>query len=748
MRKYLFISSILMLTIFMMLSGCDRRVVSGTDDEQQGTQNAYSINIYPQEPLLFVDTTSAVGALDTLLVQVLDAQSTAIEGAEVEVTLIPGSQGALYPANTDTVTNHQGQMSFVYQTVDGMDLATNPIVQIMARSGSAMDTTQIELRIQEANAITIIQPLGEFLYTDPSNTEETEVRALLTIEGHAQAGLTVNFMTNPIGVITGSAVTDEQGVATAWWIETSLTGMTTITASYGSLQDSRQYEVLMGVGDASNVVLETEYTELPQGEITSSMITATVYDPLNNPVEEGTNVQFSTTLGSIPFNSTTDIDGNCSVIFSMGSSSGLAEITATVSAGGVDITATTYIMLNAGIPANIALRADNPVIEIMGSGSMSQTAVHAEVLDPTGYAVAEEVEVAFTIVSAPDSVSMSVAGDETRYWYRAISQTSDTLHAMTTNGQATMSVNSWKHPGVVMVQAYVVEYPDILSQRALITIVSGPPTYGYVDRNAVGIQLGAGMWQIEWAAHFWDQFSNQVRDSTAVYFHAWPEFVCDINGDAFTGNENRGGETHPGIAFTDMVYSSGTIGDTLFLVEACCAGLVPEDPEDPESPFVPGDLCVAFDAPFFILPFQPGDLGQNLTVQGETDALTFDNPNIPGAEEFQDVLIQARIVDGYGTPVHNQIIQFSASSPNNTEWDPPMGNNIGISDDQGMVQKTLRVYQTICENMWTWCDPEDQNYYQFAPFTLNVWAVQLPDFIQSNQWTIQCTTPCPAALGE
>ncbi len=744
MRKYLFISSILMLSIFMLLSGCDRRVVSSSEDDSQSTQNAHSINIYPQEPLLFVDTTSSVGALDTLLVQVLDVQSTAIAGAEVEVNLIPGSQGALYPANTDSVTNHQGQMSFVYQTVDGMDLVDNPIVEIMARSGNAMDTTQIELRIREANALTIIQPLGENLYTDPSNTEETEVRALLTIEGHAQAGLTVYFMST-LGVITGEAVTDAQGVATALWISVSETGPCTITASYGSLQDSRDYEVLMGIGDASNIVMDTEYNQLPQGEIIASTITATVYDPLNNAVEEGTNVVFTTTLGSVETFATTDENGECSVIFQMGSSSGLAEITATVSVGTVDITASTFIMLNAGIPANIALRANNPVIEIMGSGAMSQTAVFAEVLDPTGYGVAEEVEVAFTIVSAPDSVSMSVAGNETRYWYHGLSGTSDTLHVMTTNGEATMSVNSWKRPGVVMVQAYVVEYPDVMSQRALITIVSGPPTYGYVDRNAVGIQLGAGMWEIEWASHFWDQYSNDVRDSTAVYFHVWPEEICSIGGDAFTGNENRGGETHPGIAFTDMIYSSGTIGDTLFLVEACCAGLVPEDPEDPDSPLVPGDLCIAFDAPFFILPFQPGDIGQNLSVWADTDALQFDNPEINGAEEFIDVTVYALIVDGYGTPVHNQIIQFFASSPTNTVWDPPVGNNIGISDDQGMVVKTLRVYQTICENMWTFCGTSE-DYYQFAPFTLNVWASQLPDGIQSNQWTIQCTTPCPPSL--
>jgi hypothetical protein len=743
MRKYLFISSILMLSIFMLLSGCDRRIISGGDDEQdQANESAHSINIYPQQALLFVDTTSSVGALDTLMVQVLDVQSTAISGAEVEINLVPGSQGALFPASTDSVTNHQGQLSFVYQTVDGMDLATNPFVYIMARSGNALDTTQIELRIREANSLTIIQPLGEFLYTDPSNTEETEVRALLTIEGHAQSGLTVYFQSSPIGVITGEAVTDAQGVATAQWIEVSETGPTTITASYGSLQDSRDYEVLMGIGDASNIVLDTEFNELPQGEIISSMITATVYDPLGNAVEQGTNVVFTTTLGSVETHATTDDDGECAVIFQMGSSSGLAEITATVSVADVDIVANTFIMLNAGIPANIALRANNPVIEIMGSGSMSQTSVFAEVLDPTGYAVAEEVEVAFTVVSAPDSVSMSVAGDETRYWYHGLSSTSDTLTVMTSNGIATMSVNSWKRPGVVMIQAYVVEYPAVMSQRALLTIVSGPPTYGYVDRNAVGIQLGAGMWEIEWASHFWDLYSNDVRDSTAIYFHVWPESICSIGGDAFTGNESRAGETHPGIAFTDMIYSSGTIGDTLFLVEACCAGLVLSDPEDPESPMVPGDLCIAFDAPFFILPFQPGDIGQNLTVQGSTDALQFVNPEVNGAPEFIDVTIQALIVDGYSTPVHNQILQFFASSPSNTEWNPPVGNFIGISNDQGIVEMTLRVYQTICENMWTFCGTSE-DYYQFAPFTLNVWCSQLPDGIMSNQWTIQCSTPCP-----
>jgi len=742
MSKHIYKFSALVLVLFLITTGCDRRIISSQEEQDQTLPTVASVHITPMEPLLFVDTTDVASAVDTLQVLALDVNSTAIAGVEVDVRLVDGSEGALYPATADTVTNHQGQIQYVYQAVEGMDIEDGGIISIMAQAGNAVDTTRIELCIQETNSITIIQPLGETLYTDPSNTDETEVRALLTIEGHAAPNMTVYFGAT-LGYITGSEVTDAQGIATAFWISPIDTGYCEISASYGNLEDTRNYHVLMGVGEAASIVLESEYAELPQGEIISSVITASVFDPLSNPVEAGTNVRFASTLGGLTEYATTDDNGQCTTVFQMGTSSGLAEITAWVNVGTDSVYANTFIMLNAGIPANIVLSANNPVIEIMGSGAMSTTPVHAEVLDPSGYAVTEETDVAFSIVSAPDSVSMSVAGDETRYWYRAISGTSDTLIVNTTNGMATISVNSWKRPGVVMIQAYVVEYPEVLSQRALITVVSGPPTHGYVDRNAVGVQIGAGMWEIEWAAHFWDLYSNDVRDSTAVYFHVEPEYVCSIGGDAFTGNENNAGETHPGIAFTNMIYSSGTIGDTLFLVEACCAGLVPEDPEDPESPYIPGDLCVPYDAPFYILPFQPGDLGQNLIIQGDTDYLIYQNPGIPpGPLEFQDVPMTALIIDGYGNPVHNQIIVFSCSAPAQTEWDPPDGSNFGISNDQGVVQKILRVYQDVCENMWVYCGITE-DYYQFAPYTHNVWATQLPDMIQSNQWTITCTTPCP-----
>ena len=856
MRKNLFKASALILIMFLLFTGCDRRVVSSSEEQSQNTQTVSRLYISAAQPILYVNYAQS-SVVDTLLVTALNSRSLAIPGVEIDISLVAGSDGALALAGADTVTNAQGQIKYIYQTIQGMDITEDFIVSIAAQAGSALDTTTIEVRHQVLTSLTmqaspqiqivpedstrdyqiraqvtgqngngmagvmvnfglnppgngvitssaqadasglalatftsgvdqngttiydstwvsgtvtdpaaeitltnqtfvitesessemnleIISPLSGPIYTDPSNTDETEFRAQLTLNGHAIANQIIHWSAS-LGIITGVSTTNEQGVATAYFISVNTTGTLTVTATYGSLEDIRTYQVLQGIGDPAEIVLESQYQSLPQeGGVISSLITATVYDPLNNLVGSGTNVRFRTTLGGISPLGTTDENGQCSSLFQMGTSSGLAEITATVYVGADSITTSTFINLNAGIPANIVLLANNPVIEIMGSGAMSQTPVHAQVLDPSGYAVSEEVQVAFSIVTAPDSVSMSIAGDSNRYWYRALSG-SDTLIVNTTNGTATVSVNSWKRPGVVMMQAYVVEYPAVISQRALITIVSGPPTYGYVDRNAVGIQLGAGLWEIEWAAHFWDQFSNDVRDSTAVYFHVVPENIASIGCDAFTGNESRAGETHPGIAFTDMIYASGVTGDTLFLVEACCAGLVLEDPEDPESPLVPGDLCIAFDAPFFILPFQPGDLGQNLTVQGSTDALQFEHPDIAGAPEYLDVTIQSLIVDGYNTPVHNQIIQFFSSSPSNTEWDPPVGNNIGISDDQGMVVKTLRVYQTVCENMWTFCGTSEI-YEQYAPFTLNVWAVQLPDGLQSNQWTIQCSTPCPPGL--
>jgi hypothetical protein len=323
----------------------------------------------------------------------------------------------------------------------------------------------------------------------------------------------------------------------------------------------------------------------------------------------------------------------------------------------------------------------------------------------------------------------------------------------TTNGIADISINSWKTPGAITVRSWVVNVPTVASQSSVITVVSGPPTFGYVDRNDVGVMLGAGMWEIEWAAHFWDQFSNDVRDSTAVYFHSEPEDICSITGGSFTGNQNRNGETFPGIAYTTMIYSSGTIGDTLERVEACCAGLVP-DPQNPDT-LLFGDLCVPYmtingiDTSFqYILPFQPGDQAQPLALNTSVNSIVFPHPSDQGGDVYYDIACQATIVDGYGNPVHNQLIFFyPLDNLPYWEWIPepfpgsPYDPNGAITNDQGQCEKVIRIHRVICENMHVPCGDTDED--QFAPASISLWCRREPGGPNSNVVTISIEVLCP-----
>jgi hypothetical protein len=132
----------------------------------------------------------------------------------------------------------------------------------------------------------------------------------------------------------------------------------------------------------STITLTSAVTALPVNG--TAQIYAQVIEPSGTPPHSGTQVTFTTTLGTIqPANAETDSNGQVAVTFSAGNSNGTAMITAI--SGGVSASGTSAIKIAVGTAAvgRVALSA-NPTIVPANGGT---TVVTAQVFDINGNAL-------------------------------------------------------------------------------------------------------------------------------------------------------------------------------------------------------------------------------------------------------------------------------------------------------------------------------------------------------------------------
>lgn len=174
----------------------------------------------------------------------------------------------------------------------------------------------------------------------------------------------------------------------------------------------------------------------------SSAITATVHDMSNNPVSNGTVVNFATNLGTISPPTTTTTNGIALATLTPGTRSGTAVVTATVGAAW----GTTNVMFTTSYPPqNIAVTAYP--LQIPANG-VSTSTITATVTEVYGNPVADGTTANFFVTSgatiAPPSAS-TVGGIATT-----------TLRAGTTPATVTVRVIAGSRIGEVNVVLYAV----------------------------------------------------------------------------------------------------------------------------------------------------------------------------------------------------------------------------------------------------------------------------------------------------
>ena len=285
-----------------------------------------------------------------------------------------------------------------------------------------------------------------------------------------------------------------------------------------------------------------------------------------------------------------------------------------------------------------------------------------------------------------------------------------------------------------------------------VTIATGAPEFGEINFSPVDITpINGGMYELPISISLWDIHSNPVSDSTGVY--VWIEenatpwddtaeyfainpdtgepdiikwgttefdslaYVClqDHNnadeiilptneeywermqqpgfadGTTKTGGLNASGDSYPGIAWSNIYYSSATTFSRIVIKAQTFTNGV----DDTENQYLILDSRDNHDGEATVLPFQPGQIIVSASIQ------FWDfNPDVNGdTGGFTDpITIQAMITDYYGYPIDNGNLQLNApgASFNGFIGADPDFENPSLSNAQGIVQWTIAYNKALC----------------------------------------------------
>ncbi len=317
-------------------------------------------------------------------------------------------------------------------------------------------------------------------------------------------------------IIAGSGTIESRksttdGIAISMLTSSSTPDSVWVGAEVAGLRDTVLVRYV--VGPAANISISADSSSLPADGKTTTAVRAVVTDAVGNPVEDGTIVDFSASIGDITSSAETQ-DGVATVTFSS-SVTGLAQLTAKTGT----IQASTTINLLPGPPNSILLTYDPTSLGVKDSGRNTALTITAEVRDDRNNPVADGTYVAFRIVSAPGGGEF-ISTDEP---------------VPTINGKAQVSLNSGIRSGTVRVRAEVVDAtgrpitPVISATSTDVIIHAGPPFIADVNdvltsRLSVGSKpLNMFGWfvvndTVTVVAVVGDKYNNPVPAGTAVYF--------------------------------------------------------------------------------------------------------------------------------------------------------------------------------------------------------------------------------------
>lgn len=326
--------------------------------------------------------------------------SPALNGTSVTFTTTLG----LFSNNTTTisvtVSNGQGSVS-----VSLISVKTSGIATVVCSSGGVSQSVSVQIGDGTADPVAgiVLTASPEELPADGYSS--SLITAVLTNSSGLPVakGTSVKFTTT-LGTFSNSStsisssIVNDTGKIQVSLLAGTKPGNATVVCIAGGV--SQAIVVQMGSGSLKPVAmiyLTVSPDKIPADGYSSAVVTATLQDSGGNPVGDGTEVHFTTTLGHFSNNSTSITvtieggNGTASVSLISGTTSGIASIVC--SSNGV--TQITGIQIGNLPTASIILTADPSTLFADG---YSMTLITAYLIDSQGQPVAKGTSVTFTAI--------------------------------------------------------------------------------------------------------------------------------------------------------------------------------------------------------------------------------------------------------------------------------------------------------------------------------------------------------------
>ncbi len=350
----------------------------------------------------------------------------------------------------------------------------------------------------------------------------------------------------------------------------------------------------------------------------------------------------------------------------------------------------TILETSSGIPAYMEIPSSFPgEITVVGGDDVESTDICARIFDEDGVLVQTPYKVTFTLgPNIPSGANLNNLG------------MIDSVYSA--NGEACVALNSGIAPGPVRVTAVLVYEGEEISATAIpVIIATGPPFSIHLSYHPDGTgNIGGGLYRTQAAALVHDRWYNPVEDTTYVYWTMTPVprfpgdtavIEADIIGVSFTGNTNLDGDSDPGIAYTEIFYSSEATGRSAY-VTALTFGAN----GDTVSARINQDEGETF------MVFVPGEL----RLSGSTSYVDFTIVGSPVT-----ILITGTLRDYYGNAISEAPVALEAPGATGIYWPIfPIPNDEGITDENGQVTWYVEYYQSICEWIVDTDPPQYQDY--------------------------------------
>ena len=539
-----------------------------------------SMNLIPPE--LIVKSKDKPDTVE-INIRVRDANGIGIDSVQVNLSRKPDSLGTIV---APALTADGGFASAKYITDTGFEEAYDVIITATANTMVDVDTLSVKFSLQGEIDTINVSLEKTTLIADGVDKANIYISVLDTT-GVPLEGAKVyieNYGATIPGVLDSVSATTYNGFAiVSIKAPPLIDSMAVVDADTIHVFSQSQSNIIKHTyvpiyyvpGEPNTLLITTIPVPMIAGSGDAQNISVRVTDAQGSLVRDGTQIRFRKNLQASDITPiTTTSHGYATAVYTVGTESGLDEVTAFYTKPGtIDTTLSEpmSIEIASSAPTNIALKALNPTIAV---GGLS-TIVQATMQDENGNPLSDGWEIEFEIVQAP---SMSGPGCPS---FRYASTEGDSLLLTTevtnVNGIAAVSLFSGTISGTVTIKVTAAYDENIFKQKNLITIESGPPYEIQIEASnlaeVVGEEIKTGI-----TASVWDMYTNPVEPLTAVHFMVIPDTVCFINGAAYTGGYPNPDDPEDtigvkGLASTWMYYGSYDTFDTV-RVRAESGGMV------------------------------------------------------------------------------------------------------------------------------------------------------------------------------